>query len=128
MCSWIEATTHIGPPSPNGVYCKLCCITRSSDIDISEVSLHIVYSIRNSTTHGLAGKVIMVNLFRIIIAPGLSFSHEIPNQLLLLGVNANDRKACVEELLLLPGDVGKLLIHPWVPTVVSLPPFQVTFE
>jgi hypothetical protein len=107
ICIWILTEALGTPPMPNGVSRKLGGIRRSSHIDKSMVARDIVNPVGRSNTFGIFTKIMSIHIDGITPPPS-SRILEIADQLLFLCVNADHRKARVQEFFFLFPYVAEL--------------------
>jgi len=84
-------------------------VVTDSQRHVAYIPGYIVDAVRNNLPVGEGGKVVVIGLW-LTIGKGLSFSLEVPQHLLLLGVNANDGKSSHLRFFADGGDAPELFI------------------
>src|SRR5262249_13479929 len=97
------------PPPGDGPHREPRSVVRRTDHYISFVPAQIVNPKGGSAALRRAGEVVLINLL-CLSTPGPSAVPKRPDQLLLLGIDANDGQTTGEERVLLESNVSKLLI------------------
>ena len=97
------------PPSADAFDRELRRIVRGPNENRSAVRCRIVYPIRNRHSHSRGAEVVVVHQERAF-APGNAAVVELPNEFLLLRIDADDWIPCSGESLSSSGDVEHLFI------------------
>jgi hypothetical protein len=97
------------PPSADAFDGELRRIVRGPIENRSAVRCRIVYPIRNRHSHSRGAEVVVVHQERAF-APGNAAVVELPNEFLLLRINADDWIPCSGESLSSSGDVEHLFV------------------
>src|SRR5271157_5813478 len=86
---WVTPETGLQPPRPQGFSGELSCLMRRSDHHEAGVPSLVVNSKRDGPADGIAGEVVVQDVSGIF-PPASARVLEVANQLLLLGVHAED--------------------------------------
>src|SRR6516225_8732066 len=101
------------PPAAQTLHGKLRGLVRHPDIDEALVATHIVGAVGDRRTFPQVWVVIDIDLQRLSLrTPSLTAVFEVPDPLLLLGVDRQNGLAAVQILFHLAVEVAKLLIPP----------------
>src|SRR5262245_46794427 len=110
------------PPPRDPRYCELRRVVRRADNDIAGILRQVVDAERHCQAFRLAGEVVLVDL-RGLPAPRLPLASEVPDQLFLLRVHADDGQPGRGELRALGSDVAELLVpRGGIPCNAATPP------
>ena len=107
----IDPTSFRPPPAANGGYSKRSGIMIGSDIDEAHVASDVVDAVGISSGHTGTRKVMALNMGGVLDRqPLLTLVFVLADELFLLGIDRNDRKALSQIELYLDADVLKLRI------------------
>lgn len=96
-------------PLGNGTGGKLRCIIGIANVDIALVMGQVINAIRHSPTQRILTKVMDMDLFRLL-GPLATLIAKVADELLLLGIDTDNRIAIGEKQLLDPPDVAELFV------------------
>ena len=99
----------VGPPLCDGMGGKFWCIIGVAQIDIILVMDDVIDAIGYGPTQRIAREIMDIDLLRSL-TPTTTLIGEVADQLLVLGIDTNDRIACVQELLSHTTNVAKLSV------------------
>ena len=104
---WVAAAAVVVPPSDQVVDGEGGGVVGGADEQAAVVGGEVVDAVGQGDAVGVGSEVVVVDQGRLL-APGGAGVLEVPDQLALFGVDADDRQALVGEGLALGGDVGEL--------------------
>src|SRR5437773_3133911 len=105
----VVALGFAAPPVADRLDGKLRGVVSGADVDRAAIGLELIDSIEDGQAEGLGSEIVIVDEHGLS-APGAARILETTDQLLLFGINADDRLSLAGKAQALSSDMAKLLI------------------